>query len=79
MKLVREIFPKWGEYYVAIVSLFSGNPKHKVIIFINSCKEDKITYTSLTYEDNKTYISNRLPYFELVEKINMTANEFIKN
>lgn len=75
MKIVQEIHPKWGEYYVAKVSLFDGNPKHKVIIFVNQCKGNNLMFTTVTYEENKTYYSNKLPYFELVEKINMRADE----
>lgn len=78
MKLIKEIKPKWGEYYIAVVSLFRGNPKHKVIIFIDDADDNGVLYTALTYEDKKRYRSNNLPYFHLVEKLDMTANECIK-
>lgn len=77
--MIKEVNPKWGEYYIAIVSLFKGNPKHKVIIFINATDDDGIIYTPLAYEDKKRYRSKDLPYFQLVEKLNMTANEQIED
>lgn len=78
MKLVTEVNPIWGEYYIAIVSLFKGNPKHKVIIFVDDADDNGILYTALTYEDKTRYRSNTLPYFQLVEKLNITANEHVK-
>ena len=73
MEMMKEIYPKWGEYYVAVVSHFEGNPRHKVIIHIDNVNGDKLLFTivNTSYEERKCYHSTKLNYFELVEKIDM--------
>lgn len=73
MKIVKEINPKWNEYYVAEVSIFNGNPIHRMILRVLDYNEDKnnVYYEALTYEDKTRYNSNKLNFFELVERIDM--------
>ena len=73
METVKEFRPKWGEYYVAKVSIKPGNPMHLVIIYVVNYdkRKDVVAYDALSYEDKERFRSDRLHYFELVQKIDM--------
>lgn len=71
MKMIKEVNPQWGEYYIAIVSITQDNPKHKIILFVDSATDNHITYTPLTYEGRQRHRSDKMHYFELVEKLDM--------
>lgn len=69
---------KWGEYYIAIISLSEQNTKHKAIIMIEDVLENSILYTPISYsESSKKYWSSEVNYFELIEKLNIKVNDFI--
>lgn len=63
--------PKYGDYWIAELSFFNGNPVNRYIIRIEGFIADRIIFAPFLADSFELYYSDRIPHFSLIKKIEM--------
>lgn len=62
---------KFGEYWIAEISFFKNNPKHRYVVFIEQAKKgkDEVLFMPFLRDELACYNSSAMHSFELIEKL----------
>lgn len=61
--------PACGDFWIAEISFFCGNPVSNYIIHIDSVTKDQIGFTPFVAEDRTNHFSNAVHHFKLLKKV----------
>ena len=58
-----------GDFWIAEISFFNGNPVSNYIIHVDSVTKDQIGFTPFVAEDHTHHFSNTVHHFKLLKKV----------